>query len=192
MEKENQEGVEVEENFDLPEVKEGEEDTTDWKAETQKLREKAISQRERTKTLKQELKDAKKAVEIVASTKDVSKPTKTGELDENALDYLDLKGVTENEDIKVIEDIVKKTGMTVRQAYKDEYVQTRLQANKTKRETSNATPSSTKRGGNQQNNVAAAVAKFEQNGELPSDYALRTEVINAVTDKNNANKPSWH
>src|SRR3990167_4304082 len=48
---------EVEENLDLPEVKEGEEDTTDWKAEATKLKEKAIRQRETTKTLKQQVKD---------------------------------------------------------------------------------------------------------------------------------------
>src|SRR5207244_2538156 len=108
------------------------------------------------------------------------------------LDYLDLKGVTENEDIKVIEDVIKKTGITVRQALKDDYVQSKLQANKSKREVSSATPSATKRGGNQQNNIAAAIAKFEQTGELPSDYALKTEVVNAVTDRSNPNKPAWH
>ena len=44
--------AEVEETLDLPVVNEGEDDTTDWKAEATKLQNKAISQRERTKTLK--------------------------------------------------------------------------------------------------------------------------------------------
>src|SRR3990167_8052504 len=48
---------ESEESFDLPEVKEGEDDSTDWKAEAIKLKEKAIRQRENTKTLKQQIKD---------------------------------------------------------------------------------------------------------------------------------------
>ena len=67
----NQEEVEV--NLDLPEIKEGEEDTTDWKAEATKLREKAIAQRERTKALKDQLKaltPAEKRAEINQSKPD--------------------------------------------------------------------------------------------------------------------------
>ena len=191
METKNESG-EVEESLDLPEVKEGEEDTTNWKEEAQKLRDKAISQRERTKALKQELKDAKKAVELIKKPEPT--PTKTGELDETALDYLDIKGISEAEDIKVIEDIVKKTGMTVRQVLKDEYVQTKLTANKAKREVENATPSSDRRGGggNQSDDLASAIAKFEATGKLPEDFALKSKVINATVAKSDSNKPSWH
>lgn len=182
----------VEESLDLPEVKEGEEDTTNWKEEAQKLRDKAISQRERTKALKQELKDAKKAVEIVAGSKKETTSTKTGELDETTLDYLDLKGINEAEDIKVIEDIVKKTGMTVRQALKDEYVQSKLNTNKANREVKNATPNKSNRGGNQQADISSEIAKFEQTGKLPEDFTLKSAVINAMVDKANTNKPAWH
>src|ERR1700752_1822811 len=95
--------IEVEENLDLPEVKEGQEDTTDWKAEAQKLREKAIAQRERTKSLKDQLKEAKAAVETAKVPKQTQDPSKADKLDETALDYLDLKGISESEDIKVVE-----------------------------------------------------------------------------------------
>ena len=115
-----------------------------------------------------------------------------GDLDETQLDYLDLKGIGESEDIKVIEDIVKKTGMTVRQALKDEYVQSKLNTNKQAREVRGATPSATKRGGNQSNDIASAIAKFEQTGELPTDFTLRSAVVNATVSKSNSNKPSWH
>lgn len=192
MATENEEGVEVEETLDLPETVEGEEDVTDWKAEAQKLRDKAISQREKTRTLKQQLADARKAAELIAGSKKEPSPKSTGELDETQLDYLDLKGVSEAEDIKVIEDIVRKTGMTVRQALKDEYVVAKLDANKAQREVKSATPSSTKRGGNQTTDIDAAVAKFEQTGELPTDFALRSAVVNAKVDKSNTNKPAWH
>ena len=192
-EEKNQDGevLEAEETLDLPEVEEGVEDTTDWKAEAQKLRDKAISQRERTKTLKQKLADKEKAIEALAGSKK-SDPVKTGELDETQLDYLDLKGVSESEDVKIIEDIVKKTGMTVRQALKDDYVQAKLTANKSAREVKGATPSSTKRGGNQTGDVASAIAKFEQTGELPEDFTLRTAVVNAKVNSTNTNKPTWH
>jgi hypothetical protein len=193
METENQEVEEKDENLELPpDPKEGEEDTTNWKEEALKLRDKAISQRERTKAIKQELKKAKDAVDVITASKKEPIPAKTGELDETTLDYLDLKGINEAEDIKIVEDVVKKTGMTVRQVLKDEYVQTKLTANKAKREVKDATPSRTNRGGSQQSDVAAEIAKFEQTGKLPDDFALKSAVINAIVDKANTNKPSWH
>ena len=118
--------------------------------------------------------------------------SKTGELDDNALDYLDLKGVSETEDIKIIEDIVKKTGMTVRQALKDEYVTAKLTANKNAREVANATPSGVKRGsGTSAVDVDSALAKFEQTGELPTDYELRSAVVNKMEAKGDSSRPPW-
>jgi len=198
MEIKNQPGteVEVDESLDLPEVQEGQEDTTDWKAEAQKLRDKAIAQRERTKALKDQLKEAKAKVETAVPPKTTQDASKASELDETALDYLDLKGVSESDDIKVIQDIVKKTGMTVRQALKDEYVQAKLTANKAQRDVQAATPSSTKRsGGNQGNDLQTAIAKYEQSGydakTLPDDFKTRSAIINAVAAKQSTNKPSW-
>ncbi len=189
----NQEVVEVEETLDLPVVVEGEEDATDYKAEALKLRDKAIAQRERTKALKKELADTRKAVEVAAGIKKES-PVKTGELDETQLDYLDLKGISESEDLKIIERHIKNTGETVRQALKDDYVAKKLEANKSQREVKEATPSSTKRSGSGGgNDLAIALAKYEQSGlkELPSDFALRSAVVNAMAHKMNPNKPSW-
>lgn len=188
------EAAEVEETLDLPEVEEGQEDTTDWKAEAQKLRDKAIAQRATTKSLKDQLKEAKAAVESVKAPKQTQDPSKADGLDETALDYLDVKGISEDEDIKVIESIVKKTGMTVRQALKDDFVQAKLTANKAQRDVKAATPSSTKHAGaGQGNELQAAIAKYEQSGykDLPKDFALRSQVVNAIADKLNPNKPAW-
>lgn len=189
---------EAEEILDLPaEVAEGEEDLTDWKAEAKKLQDKAIRQRESTKTLKQKLKDKETAIEALAGTKK-AEPTKTGELDETQLDYLDLKGINDADDIKVIENIIKKTGVTVREALKDEYVQSKLASNKAAREVKEATPSSSKRGssGNQGTDLATALAKYEAAGyspdALPTDFTLRKAVVNAVANATKTNKPSWH
>lgn len=194
---ENDGHEEVEESLDLPEEPaEGEEDTTDWKAEATKLREKAIAQRERTKSLKDQLKEAKTKLDTVAPPKTTQNASKADGLDETALDYLDVKGVTEREDIKVIENIVKKTGMTVREALKDEYVKAKLETNKATRDVKDATPSSTKRaGGNQGNELSTAIARYESSGfnpdNLPEDYKLRTAVVNAIVAKQSTNKPSW-
>ena len=163
-------------------------DTTDWKAKAQEIeqkrREDGIRARERTKALRAQLAAA------APKTPEPNSP-KTGELDDNALDYLDLKGVSEAEDIKVIEDIVKKTGMTVRQALKDDYVTSRLTSNKQAREVKAATPSSTQRGASTGDSVEALVEKYERTKELPKDFDLRVKVVNALKDKSNRNKPSW-
>lgn len=193
----NEGEVEVEESLDLPEVTEGETDTTDWKAEAQKLREKAISQREKTKVLKDKLKDAEAKVVSAVAPKQTQTASKADGLDETALDYLDVKGVTERDDVKVVEDIVKKTGMTVREALKDEYVQAKLTANKAARDVKDATPSSTKRaGGNQGTDLSAAIARYEQSGydvkTLPDDFKLRSAIVNAIATKQITNKPGWH
>ena len=196
MEKTNEPGAEVEESLDLPEVKEGEEDSTDWKAEATKLREKAIAQRERTKSLKQQLADKEKAISALATGSKKAEPSSTGELDQTQLDYLDLKGISEADDIKVIENIVKRTGVTVREALKDDYVISKLATNKAQREVKGATPSSTKRGAaSAGNDLATALAKYEQAGyapeALPTDFKLRIAVVNAVMKETKSNKPAW-
>lgn len=122
----------------------------------------------------------------------VEPKAKTGELDENVLDYLDLKGITEQEDIDVIESVMKRTGQTVRELLKDEYVAQKLKTNQEKRAVQKATPSGTKRAGGEFDGLDAAIAKFEKTGELPSDFALKTKVVNAVVERENKNKPSWH
>jgi hypothetical protein len=74
------ENQEVEENLDLPEVQEGEDDTTDYKAEAIKLREKAIAQRERTKELKAQLKTfTEKKVEAKLENKSESNDLDSGQ-----------------------------------------------------------------------------------------------------------------
>lgn len=116
----------------------------------------------------------------------------TGELDETQLDYLDLKGISETEDIDVIQTVMKRTGQTVRQALKDDYVQAKLKANQEKRSVENAMPSGTKRGGAAAGfGLEAAIAKFEQTGEYPQDFDLRTQVVNAMVDKTSTSLPPW-
>jgi len=138
--------------------------------------------------LKREIKDLKKSKESPATN--VAAPN-TGDLDETQLDYLDLKGISDPEDVKIIEDIVKKTGQTVRQALKDEYVVSKLAANKTRREVQDATPSNTRRAGSQIGDVASATAKFKETGTLPTDRALADAVIDAVTREGNDRLPPW-
>lgn len=161
-------------------------DINELKARLQRLEEKSITQRERTRVLKQELDKARKA----AAPKEPV-PKKSSELDDTALDYLDLKGISEAEDLAIIQRHIDRTGETVRQALKDDYVQSKLATNKQKREVQAATPSSTKRSGSPLGDVEAAIAKYEQSKELPENFELRKAVVNALYERSNNNKPAW-
>ena len=116
---------------------------------------------------------------------------KTGELSETQLDYLDLKGVTNEDDIDVIQKVMLRTGQTVRQALGDEYVASKLAANKAKRDVQSATPSSTKRAGGQVGDVASATAKFKETGVLPEDRELANAVVDSIAKAGNDRLPPW-
>lgn len=132
---------------------------------------------------------APKAEEAVRAQEELQ--AKTGELDEMQLDYLELKGITEEDDIAVIQKVMKRTGETLRQTLKDEYVQTKLKANQEKRSVQNAMPSNTKRGNSSGGGLDAALAKYEATGELPNDFELRSQVINAKERKEAGSTPPW-
>lgn len=160
-------------------------DKTDWKAEATKA--KGIAKRLKTKLEKAKAESKVEKVEPVKK----SEPTATG-LDEMQLDYLDIKGITDQDDIDLIEKVMEKTGQTVRQTLKDDYVIAKLDANRAARAVKEATPGATKRsGGNTQDSIAAAIAKFEKTGELPKDFKTASDVVNAMQDKGSAALPPW-
>lgn len=183
----------IDTSVDNEEVVETEVESSEEAAET------AEPQEESAQELKARLQRAEKKIEKMKLDAKVEKKVEqkvqeknTGDLDETQLDYLDLKGISEDEDVKVIQDIVKKTGMTVRQAFKDDYVTSKLEANKNAREVKAATPSSTKRAGNQSDGFDTALARFEKDGTLPDDFELRKKVVNAKYRAERGNQPSWH
>lgn len=122
----------------------------------------------------------------------VETPSRTGDLDETALDYLDLKGVSEPEDIELIESVVKKTGQTVRQALKDDYVISKLASLKQAREIKIATPGSSRRAGQASTgDVDYWLAENERTGKLPEDFELRKKVVEAKERRFGDNAPPW-
>jgi hypothetical protein len=136
-------------------------------------------------SLKRQVKELRKSGETKATQNTAN------ELNDAQLNYLDVKGVYEPEDISIVETFVQKTGKTVREALRDDYVTSKLQSNKTAREVQEAMPSGSKRGGNSGNDLASAIAKYEATGTLPTDFGMRSAVINAFVDKGHKNKPSW-
>jgi len=137
-------------------------------------------------SLKRQVKELRKS-----SEPNEPKETSSNELNDTQLNYLDVKGIYEPEDLKIVETFVQKTGKNVREALKDDYVTAKLSSNKTAREVQEAMPSGSKRGGNQSGDLASAVAKYEATGVLPTDFKTRSEVINAFVSKGHNNKPSW-
>ncbi len=132
---------------------------------------------------------APKAEEAIETSNQLK--AKAGELSETQLDYLDLKGVTDSDDIEVIHKVMQRTGQTVRQALADDYVVTKLAANKAKRDVQSATPSNTKRAGGQTGDVSSAVAKFKETGVLPDDRALADAVVDSIAKAGNDRLPPW-
>lgn len=117
---------------------------------------------------------------------------KAGELDETQLEYLDLKGIRDDDEIEIIKSVIKKTGMSLRSAINDDYVQTKLAHLKRDKEKLDATPGATRRtGGSEINTVDYWVARYEQKGELPKDFELQSQVFNKLIDAHNTNKPAW-
>lgn len=167
----------------LEEIAEDASDETDWKALA--LKNQGIAKRLQTKLSK-----AEKPKEEPKAKKTEPQAQPEG-LDETQLDYLDLKGITEDEDVKVIEKIVLKTGMTIRQALKDDYVIEKLKTLKEQRDVKSATPSSTKRTGQTGGNLEQAIARYERDNVLPDDFKLASEVVNALVEKTGNTRPSW-
>lgn len=118
-------------------------------------------------------------------------PKSTGKLDETQLDYLDLKGVSEDEDIKVIETVMKNTGKSLRDALKDPYVVSTLDDNRSQRNVRGAIPNSSKRGGVESNSVDFYVNKFESTGQLPKDFETQSKVVDAITARHSDRQPRW-
>lgn len=158
-----------------------EKDSTDWKQKHDELAARLQRAEKKLDKQKVEQKVEKKVGEILQA----------GDLDETQLDYLDLKGISDEDDIEVIHKVMQRTGLTLRQALKDDYVTSKLEKNKKEREVKEATPSGTRRATNQANDVDLWAAKYEQTGELPTDFKLRSEVINRRIAKEDTNKPSW-
>lgn len=159
---------------------------TDWEAEAKKAR--GIAQRLRTKLTKA---TEKKVEKVEPKVEPVKKEPNTGELDETALDFLDLKGFTEDEDIELIERIAGKTGQTVRQTLKDDYVVSQLKTLKTAREAKKGTPETTKRGGAQGDTLDTDMAKYESTGEYPDDFERRSKVVNKLEERESSKVPGY-
>lgn len=126
--------VEIEEVEELPEVKEGEEDTTDWKALA--LRNQGIAKRNATK-----LKRLKETKETPIEPQKISKEEG---FDYAELSYLEVKGVSE-EDHEYVLETIKDSGKSLKDLLGSKWFQSDLKERRESRVSKNAIPSGTKR-----------------------------------------------
>lgn len=171
---------EVEETLDLPAATdEGGADSTDWKAEAQKLQQKAIRQREKTKELKAKIAEAE------------AKPKELPEKGANEPDYarlafLEQRGLTNADDQKMVQDEATRLKLPLTDVLGMEHIVSKLKTSKDTREAQAGMPKGRgKAGGQSQNDVDYHLAK----GTTPDDVELAEKVINARMKKeSNSNK----
>jgi type I site-specific restriction endonuclease len=163
---------EVEETLDLPVVADGEEDTTDWKAEATKLQSKASRQREKTKELKAKLAEAEAKL-----PKESSEKEKTNDVYAEKIDKLTLKGegITEPDAQKLVLDEAKRLKLPVEEILTMDYMKSKLKVLKDTKEAAEGMPKGRGQQGQAQNNIDVHLAK----GTTPTDLAEAEKVINA-------------
>jgi len=168
----------VEETLDLPEVAdETIEDTTDWKAEAQKLQQKAIRQREKTKELKAKLAEKETKVEPVAD-KTPDKPT---DFDYGQKAFLKSYGIDGADERELVKSFMSRTGDDLDTVINDDILQAKLKSLRDAKVAKEAVPSSTGRSASAQGNkLDYWLAKYQSSGnlaEVPKD--LQRDVLNA-------------
>ena len=184
--------IEPEEKTDEAEESEVEPETKE-KVETPEPKPKETPEAKKSR-LERELARVNKKLGVAEQPKPVERTTvaKTGELDETQLGFLDLKGITDDEEIDVIQKVMRNTGQTLRQALKDDYVTSKLAALRKNKERQDATPSSQRRAGGQTStDIDYWVAKAEQSNELPKDPKLKMEVLDRLAKGNDMRTPPW-
>lgn len=166
---EQDEVIEVE---DIVETKDDQDnDTTDWKAEA--LKAQGIAKRLKTKA-------DKAKVESKVEAKVEKK------LEERGLDRLDravlrVEKITAEDEVGLVQDIMKESGKTLEQVLESKYFQSELKEMRESKATKEATPDGTKRSGQSpRTEVDYWIAK----GELPKDNPeLARKVVNAKMEK---------
>ena len=173
-ENDNQE-QEVDEVPEIPEIGEGEDDTTDYKALAQKLQ--GMTKRFQTKLKKLAEKPPVKTEEVKPEV-----PAKKEILDRVDRAVLSVKGITEPEEIELVERRKAETGRGLEELLATTWFKQELQEFREKATSFEVTPTGAKRSTQAaRDSVEYWIAK----GELPpkNQVQLRRDVVNARMKK---------
>lgn len=164
---ENEEAKVVEDTEDVEDIEDTE--TTDWKAEAEKLREKAIVQREKTKALKAEL--AKLSTPPAVENKQ--------EIDYAKRAYIRSEGIVGDE-VSLVENWAKDTGKKIEDIIANPRFQAELKDFREAKVTKEAVPVGSKRSApSAQNTPEYWIAKGETPPNTPENRKLRQDIVNA-------------
>lgn len=106
------------------------------------------------------------------------------DLDYGKKAYLKSYGIQGSDELALVKAEMKRSGMELDEIVSNEYFTGKLQNLRDVRESSNAIPKGKNRSGQSGiTDTDLAVAKFNETGELPSDFKLRNKVIDAITKK---------
>jgi hypothetical protein len=175
------EDLELEDAEDAPEIEEGEEDTTDYKALA--IKNAGIAKRNKTKLEKLKLKNAERKGAEKAIEKQNNK---------QGFDYAE-KAFLKASDIKpdeyaLVEEAMKATGKDLESVLDSKWFQAELKEQREAKVSKDAVPSGTKRSSSSaRDTVDYWIAK----GELPpaDQRELRTKVVNAKIKAANGGSP---
>lgn len=94
----------------------------------------------------------------------------------------DVQRIESDEDVEFLQETIKETGKSQSSILNSKWFQSELQDRISARESANAVPKSKNRSGQTGvTDVDLAIAKYKETGELPSDFATRNKVVDAVT-----------
>jgi hypothetical protein len=124
---------------------------------------------------------AEKAIEKAkAKAKDAPKEKKAEGSDEVTIARLEARGILHPDDQAYVLKFAKNEDMHYLEALEDELVKDKLDRNKKLRLSAQAAPRGNNRAPGAQNDVDAAVKKFEKDGTLPDNPALIAKVMKAL------------
>lgn len=129
--------------------------------------------------------------------KEIEKPTisedksKSEDLDYGQKAFLRSYDIKGSDELQLAKDWQKRTGDTLDAMVEDEIFIAKLNGLREARASANAIPKGTKRSssGNAVGEFEMALAKFNDTGELPQSFELRSKVLNHATQNSSANSP---
>ena len=163
-------------------------DSTDWQAEHKKVVEKVIRTRERNKMIRDENKTLKSELEIFKKAsqgvppQDQKDSKKSDEIDFGKLSLHNFKDntvkVVHDDDIEYLKGWMKDSGKSQDEILNLQSFQAEMRARQEARTVVNAMPSTTRRSGEQGNQLEVEYTKYLQTGRLPQDLEMRIAVVN--------------
>ena len=176
MENDNDLQADIPEVAELPQVADGQQDTTDWKAIARQNQEALTKMQGMTKRFQTKLKKLAEAPKPQTDSQRQNQPEKQG-FDYAEKAYLKASGITPDE-FDFVKEVMDSTGKSLDQVLEAKYFQSELKEKRDFKATEAATPGKTNRAGNQTRND---VEYWIEKGQLPpaNQPELRRKVVNA-------------